>query len=186
MEQYCNTTADTDSSFPTRHITPRDLRELSQQYDLRDDMGRLHEARINVLRDKQTRQLETVEKGQREELEEVVSGHEKKVESLEAEFASDEAGFERLFGRRKERLMKKWATEEGATRVRLEKESDRGDVFGPLPSITWPGQQQGPHHSSQLSVEDIPVKVVTPPRMALIRSYTAPAPTRYPRGKAAI
>lgn len=142
MEDYfnpakANTTKMKNDNLPVRRITERDIRELNRQYHVRDGMSRLHEARINVLRDQQARKLEALEKRQRQELEQLVGKRlEAELETLEASFAHDEASFEDLFRRRKEALRAKWLREETVIRARLEEETK--EIFGPLPPIPWP------------------------------------------------
>lgn len=190
MEQYCGT-GKTQPGFPARRVTERDLRQLSQQYDLRDDMGRMHEARINVMREKQARQLEGLEKRQREAEEQLASQHETEMQALEASFASDEARFQLLFSGRKERLMKKWMREEEELRARLTQQT--GQAYGPLlPPMSWPSSSlavvkndQDVGLSSSSSSSSSPHSNVDSPspslyhspmarRQALTRSSTAP------------
>lgn len=161
MEQYCNTSNTNNNDrdcFPTRKVTERDLRELSQQYDIRDDMDRMHQARINVMRDKQARQLEALEKRQQEELEDLMNRQETELDALENSFAADESEFQRSFGQRKERLTKKWAAEEETMRTRLSNET--GNEFGPLPSIMWPNSYS--HPSQPATAQEF--SPITPPR----------------------
>lgn len=143
MVGYCETINKKSNNYngdcphaQRRKMTERDIRELHQQYKLRDDMDRMHEARINVMRDKQARQLEAFEKRQQEELEALSKRHASEVDALDTRFATDTSEFETLFARRKDRLMMKWAREE--ERIRSSLSIDTGDEFGPLPAITWP------------------------------------------------
>ncbi|KAI9754321.1 MAG: hypothetical protein M1815_005685 [Lichina confinis] len=125
-----------------RRITERDVRELNSQYRLRDDMSRLHEARINVLRDQQGRKLEALAKRQRQELESLGTSLEKEVEALEAAVvARDEATFEKLFRRRRAIMKRRWTRDENV--IRTELELTGSERLRPLPPITWPNQQRG-------------------------------------------
>ena len=142
-----------------RVITDRDRRELEQQYTLRDNMGRLHEARINVLRDQQARQLERLEKRQRQELEQmVVSRLEAEMEALEATFAQDEAVFDQVFRRRRGFLQQHWLKEEKRQRQKLERETR--NRYAPLQTIAWPDDHRR-HHQ--------------PPRVQPMRTNTSAA-----------
>ncbi|KAI9883601.1 MAG: hypothetical protein M1823_004637 [Watsoniomyces obsoletus] len=123
-------------SFPARTITERDLRELQQQYHLRDDMSRLHSARINVLRDTQARQLETLEKKQHIEMQKLIeSTFEPEIEALETMFAQEETKFEARFWKRREKLKSRWKVEEEYLRGVLQKRM--GKRYGPLPEVSW-------------------------------------------------
>ena len=143
-----------------RVITDRDRRELEQQYILRDNMGRLHEARINVLRDQQARQLEGLEKRQRHELEQLVARRlEAEMEALEASFAQDEAAFDQVFRRRQDLLQQHWLKEDTRQRKILEKKT--GSWYAPLHPIAWPDDPRHHHHQ--------------PPRVQPMRTNTSTA-----------
>jgi len=57
MEAYCEGMGRSMNGHPTRTVTERDLRELGQQYNIRDNLERLHQCKINVMRDKQAKQV---------------------------------------------------------------------------------------------------------------------------------
>lgn len=131
MEDYC-ASADSKGAYPARVVTDRDLRELGQQYDRRDDMDRLHEARIKVMRDKQERQSEALELSQREECRDLLYKMRSEVEELEAASARDEEQFHRVFKKRREQLTERWAKEEEGIWAKLELDTTTGT--GRLPS----------------------------------------------------
>ncbi|KAI9842484.1 MAG: hypothetical protein M1838_003099 [Thelocarpon superellum] len=134
MEAYCDR-VNTRGLFPDRVITDRDLRELGQQYNLRNDMDRLHQSRINVLRDKQAQQLETLGKRQDEHLQQTRRTFTAELRALEERIAREEKGFTVVFGQRKERLSKRWA---GAAEILRKKLEERdGVAYGPLPRLEW-------------------------------------------------
>src|SRR5438270_13769088 len=52
MEAYCDGLGrSAHGNLPARTVTERDLRELGQQYNIRDDLERMHQSKINVMRE---------------------------------------------------------------------------------------------------------------------------------------
>lgn len=70
MEAYCNSPLLIEG-MPVRTVTDKDFRGLAQQYHVRDSMESLHNSRINVLRERQAKQVETAIARQEEELAEL-------------------------------------------------------------------------------------------------------------------
>ncbi|KAI9703341.1 MAG: hypothetical protein M1836_007908 [Candelina mexicana] len=156
MEAYCHSLS-AKGTLPSRVVTDRDLRELRQQYSVRDSMERLHESRINVLREKQAKQLETLVKRQEEELERSVETHVE--EGLEKEERAREEGeaFEGVVAERRERLGRRWARAMEIARRRLEVRD--GVIYGPLLRMEWglreemDGMEDGEDGSLDLEVD---------------------------------
>ncbi|KAI9821476.1 MAG: hypothetical protein M1832_003323 [Thelocarpon impressellum] len=134
MEGYCDR-INAKAAVPGRVVTERDLRELGQQYGLRDDMERMHQSRVNVLREKQAQQLEALAKRQDEEWQKVSEQLAADLEALEERFAREKKGFDAVFGRRRERLGKRWNAGEEILRKRVEERD--GPKLGPLPPVEW-------------------------------------------------
>ena len=137
MEAYCNNKSSPVDNMPPRVVTEKDLRALGQQYHLRNGMETLHESRINVLREKQAKQLERILVKQESEAEALACQLKKNIEDLvENQFVREEADLRRQFLERKYRLVGRWMLAEAIERRVLEMET--GEVFGPLPKIDWP------------------------------------------------
>jgi hypothetical protein len=137
MEAYCDGLGRSASGDnPSRVVTDRDLRELGQQYSIRNDMERLHQSKINVMRDKQAKQMEQLLLRQEEELNKLADKQNIELEALEETFGVEEDGFIKVFRERRERLRRRWNIIEEVTRKQLEME--KKVRFAPLPSVTWP------------------------------------------------
>ena len=136
MEAYCNSKSGPVDGMPQRVVTDKDFRALAQQYHLRNGMDNLHEARINVLREKQAKQMERIVVKQEAEVEALADELVNEIRDLvENHFVREEADLRRQFGERKNRLVGRWMLAEAIERRKLENET--GQVFGPLLKIDW-------------------------------------------------
>ena len=135
MEAYCSGRPPPEG-MPRRKITESDYRKLAQQYHILSGMDNLHEARINVLREKQAKQLERVAAKQEAELEEAEMELHQKLEDHDAEYNMEEEDLRQEFSERKRRLMARWTVIEAIERRKLENETD--ELHAPLPALEWP------------------------------------------------
>lgn len=133
MNAYCNGRT---SGMPRRKVTQADYRKLVQQYHLRSSMDNLHEARINVLREKQARQLERVAAKQDLELEDALLARNRDLQAVETDFLHDQADLREEFAAQKRRIVARWKLVEAIERRKVEIETD--ESHGPLPAIVWP------------------------------------------------
>ncbi len=137
MEAYCEGLGrSADGSNPARVVTERDLRELGQQYNLRDDLERLHQSKINVMRDKQAKQMEQILLQQEEESEKLSNKQQEELEQLEEAFGVEEDEFSKLFQERRERLKSRWVITDEVERKKLE--TERHVRFAPMEPVEWP------------------------------------------------
>ena len=134
MQAYCNPRSNVEG-MPSRVVTKSDYRQLEQQYHIRNGMDNLHTSRINVLREKQGKQLERIMAKQEDELELLESKFEHQNEELDTKFQTEESQLHADFAERKRRLVSRWNIQEAIERRRLELQS--GEEHGPLPLITW-------------------------------------------------
>jgi hypothetical protein len=140
MEAYCDGLGRSASGEnPARVVTERDLRELGQQYNLRDDLERLHQSKINVMRDKQAKQMEHLLVRQDEELEKLAAKQNDELEALEESFGTEEEGFINIFQMRRERLRHRWAVVQEVERKKLE--GKMGVKFASMSPIVWPDSE---------------------------------------------
>jgi len=119
------------------HVTERDRIELSQQYTDRDNMGRLHQSRIDVRRNQQTKQMEQLIARQKEEIEELVAKQWSEVRGLSEACAKEEETLTVLSKARRRRCEWRWVVTEQLERYRLESEN-AGAIFAPMNPIEWP------------------------------------------------
>lgn len=134
MQAYCNPRS-TVEGMPNRVVTKADYRQLEQQYHIRNGMDNLHTSRINVLRERQGKQVERIMAKQETELETLESDFERQNEELDTRFHVEESQLQEEFSERKRRLVSRWNIAEAIERRRLELQS--GEEHGPLPTITW-------------------------------------------------
>jgi hypothetical protein len=141
MEAYCDGVGRAPSGpNPARVVTERDRRELSQQYNLKNDLERLHQSRINVMREKQGRQMEQLLARQDEELEKLALKQADELDAQEEAFGVEEEQFTELFNTRKERLRKRWMLVEEVTRRKMEARD--GLRYSKLGDVDWPDSER--------------------------------------------
>ncbi|RKF62660.1 putative ibr domain-containing protein [Erysiphe neolycopersici] len=140
MEAYCDALGrDSGDSGIEREVTEKDLRQLGQQYNLRDSMYHVHQSKINVLRDKQAKQMERLLMQQELELQKFMNRREE-LTLAEIRFKKEKDGLSKLFAKRKSALMQKWEMEEQSEREGLESKNNLR--LAPItPPIEWPAQK---------------------------------------------
>ncbi|KAK1493128.1 IBR domain-containing protein [Colletotrichum tamarilloi] len=137
MEAYCDGLGRTQNAdLPPRVVTERDLRLLGQQYNVRDGMERLHQAKINVLRDRQAKRMEELLERQEQELEKLTDKKEQDIENLATDFAQEEDTLVKIFNDRKQRLQRRWLIAIEILRKELEEQT--GEQYASLDLPTWP------------------------------------------------
>ncbi|KKY33209.1 putative ibr domain-containing protein [Diaporthe ampelina] len=161
MEAYCkalgrSSIGGSGSDMPPRVITERHLRELGQQHNALEGMARLHQAKINVLRDRQAKRMEELLERQESELQKQREKRDQEMEDLVAELANEEDALAKVFKDRKERLVRRW--ELAIEILRVTKEKEKGVKFAPIPSPAWPAE--APSCIDGLGSEDAGLAVV--------------------------
>lgn len=142
MEAYCkalgrsSSVSSGDENMPPRIVTERHLRELGQQHNALEGMARLHQARINVLRDRQAKRMEELLERQEKELEKLDEKREEDIEDLAAEFTHEEDALAQIFESRRTRLAKRW--ELAIEILRVEMEKAKSETYAPIPMPEWP------------------------------------------------
>lgn len=141
MEAYCDGLGRAPSSnenMPRRVVTERDLRELGQQYNLRDNMDRLHQSKINVLRDRQAKRMEELLERHEAELEKLAEKRQEDLEDLAAQFAHEDDSLSGALKTRRERLEGRW---ELCMEILCKELSDKDGVkYALLPRPSWPDE----------------------------------------------
>lgn len=140
MEAYCDGLGrhPDRQGLPPRTVTERDLRELGQQYNLRDDLERLHQAKINVLRDRQAKRMEELQGRQDQEMEKLLEKRGKEMESLAGEFAQEEDMLANAFAHRKGEMLQRWELKFEV--LRRELEARDGVSYARMELPPWPGE----------------------------------------------
>lgn len=133
MEAYCNGRTD---GMPRRKVTDEDFKKLRSQQHTLSSMENLHEARINVLREKQGKQFERIQMKQQAELKLAKDEMDLKLERHEKEFFDEEEDLRQDFRERKRRMVSRWKLAEAIERQKLENET--GEAHAPLPPVEWP------------------------------------------------
>ncbi|EFQ26574.1 IBR domain-containing protein [Colletotrichum graminicola] len=137
MEAYCDGLGrSSNANLPPRTVTERDLRLLGQQYNVRDGMERLHQAKINVLRDRQAKRMEELLDRQEQELEKLFNKKEQDIENLATDFAHEEDTLVKIINDRKQRLQRRWLIAIEILRKELEEKT--GDQYASLALPVWP------------------------------------------------
>ncbi|KAI4253079.1 MAG: hypothetical protein LQ352_003923 [Teloschistes flavicans] len=134
MQAYCNPRHKIEG-MPNRVVTKQQYRQLEQQRYVWDGIDNLHAARINVLREKQAKQLERVTGKQEAELEAMDLELSQKMQRLEERCRKEGEMLNGEFSERRRRLVKRWDLAEAIQRRRLENET--GESYGALPAIEW-------------------------------------------------
>ena len=134
MQAYCNPRSLVEG-MPDRVVTKADYRQLEQQYHIRNGMDNLHSSRVNVLREKQAKQVERIVAKQETELNTLELEFEQQSDELEGNFQSEDLRLQEEFAERKKRLVSRWNLTEAIERRRLE--LDTGEEHGPLPVVIW-------------------------------------------------
>ncbi|KAK1965077.1 IBR domain-containing protein [Colletotrichum sublineola] len=137
MEAYCDGLGrSSNANLPPRTVTERDLRLLGQQYNVRDGMERLHQAKINVLRDRQAKRMEELLDRQEQELEKLFDKKEQDIENLATDFAQEEDTLVKIINDRKQRLQRRWLI--AVEILRKEREEQTGDQYASIALPVWP------------------------------------------------
>ncbi|KAF5659732.1 hypothetical protein FHETE_9280 [Fusarium heterosporum] len=142
MEAYCDglgrNSKDSRPGSDSPHqrvVTERDLRELGQQYNIRDGMERSHQAKINVMRDRQAKRMEELIDRQEMEFETFLGQNRDELDELTAQEMQEENALATKFSARKTKLVRRW--ELAIEILRKELEAQDGVKYAPIPTPAW-------------------------------------------------
>ncbi|KAL8693200.1 MAG: hypothetical protein Q9224_003800 [Gallowayella concinna] len=152
MQAYCNPRSIVQG-MPSRIITQQHHWQLDQQYHVRNGMANLHASRINVLREKQAKQLERIMTKQELEVEQMDKKLATTMQDLETTCESETQILMQEFVERRERLVSRWSLAEAILRKRLENET--GETYGLLPPIPWNDRLRGDDEIEDLVDDDL-------------------------------
>ncbi|KAL8995326.1 MAG: hypothetical protein Q9169_004901 [Polycauliona sp. 2 TL-2023] len=139
MQAYCSPRS-VIAGMPNRTVTQQNRLQLDQQYLVRDGMENLHASRINVLREKQAKQLERIMAKQELEVEQIDKDLATTMQKLETTCQRETQMLAEEFADRRKRLVSRWSLAEAILRKRLE--NDTGEAYAALPPILWEDQRQ--------------------------------------------
>ncbi|KAK2608666.1 hypothetical protein QQS21_002777 [Conoideocrella luteorostrata] len=110
MEAYCDGLGQNPngSSDPPRVVTEQNLRDLGHQYNLRDDLERQNEAKINMMRDRQSKSMEELVDKHEVELECLIEGHLREKGELSERLSREQETFQNAFDARQSRCTARW------------------------------------------------------------------------------
>ena len=153
MQAYCDSKA-AIAGMPDRAVTQQHQDLLQQQYHVRNGMDNLHTARINVLREKQAKQLERVKAKQDAEFDTLAREWAEEEEDLAAAAEQEANQLRQEFIGRRSRVVARWTLAEAIERQTLENAT--GERYGPLPEIPWPepGTSEAPADDDDRLVRD--------------------------------
>ncbi|KAL7930407.1 hypothetical protein V8C35DRAFT_324434 [Trichoderma chlorosporum] len=138
MEAYCKGLGRSpNSTVPVRIVTERDLRELGQQYHLRDGMGRMRESKLNLMRERQAAKMEELRIKQLEEFSLFMDKRQEALDRLEAQFVQEESRFNDFFECRQSRLQSRWVLAIEVLCKELE-EQNPGQIYRRIATPRWP------------------------------------------------
>ncbi|KJZ75768.1 hypothetical protein HIM_04925 [Hirsutella minnesotensis 3608] len=138
MEAYCEGLGRNPAGheMPPRVVTEQNLRALGHQYNLRDDMERQHQSKINMMRDRQTNRMEDLLQRQREELEQMVERQKAEKMGLDERLTNEEEALQRTFETRNTRLTARWTLAIEVLCKELEEKT--GAKYAPTAPPNWP------------------------------------------------
>ena len=122
-----------EDPLPERKITERDYNSLAQQYRERDAMDNLHASKINVLRGRQKKAVESLVQRRELEICKVEKGQEKEMEGIDLEFSGQEDHLKLALGVKRAKLESRWRTQALIERSKVERQT--GLKHAPLPDV---------------------------------------------------
>lgn len=136
MEAYCQTpspptspvqlafhrgSVDSTITIPERHVTQQHYENLAQAYHSRDNMDDLHASKINVLRGKQKRALQTFMLKKERLIESMEKDNQKELDSVDFNFAKQEAEIRQEFELKRTKLESRWKLQALIEKTRMER-----------------------------------------------------------------
>ncbi|QUC20248.1 uncharacterized protein UV8b_04489 [Ustilaginoidea virens] len=110
MEAYCDNLGHKSSraSLPPRIVTEQNLRDLERQYNLRFDMEHQHQAKISMMRNRQSSRMEELIHRHGSERKKLVDGHQRARMELSNQILKDQEICNTIFEERQSRLTARW------------------------------------------------------------------------------
>ncbi|OAA55679.1 IBR finger domain protein [Cordyceps fumosorosea ARSEF 2679] len=134
MEAYCR-----PATSDSRVVTEGNLRELGQQYALRDGMERQHQAKVNVMRERQARRMAELLDAQEQEAEAAAARQRGEAKEGEERRGEGRRKAEDELRARQVRLDARWRLE--AEVLRRERAAADGVEYAEVVTPEWPREQ---------------------------------------------
>ncbi|KAM0670328.1 hypothetical protein ACQRIU_000723 [Beauveria bassiana] len=142
MEAYCQGRAATAAAADAeagRVVTERNLKELGQQYTLRDGMERQQAAKINVMRERQARRMEELLDRHEAEEEALADRQHGETQALAARCAAEDEALTGTLRMLQLRLNARWSLQLDV--LCREREEAEGFRYGAVATPAWPQDQ---------------------------------------------
>ncbi|KAH8711027.1 hypothetical protein HC256_007855 [Beauveria bassiana] len=144
MEAYCqgraaNAAAAAADAEAGRVVTERNLKELGQQYTLRDGMERQQAAKINVMRERQARRMEELLDRHEAEEEALADRQHGETQALAARCAAEDEALTGTLRMLQLRLNARWSLQLDV--LCREREEAEGFRYGAVATPAWPQDQ---------------------------------------------
>ena len=120
-------------NLPKRKVTDRDYHNLAQQYRERDAMETLHRSKIEVLRGKQNKALETFVAKKDRDLLVLKAEHAKAVKATDETHAQEEERMNDEFSEKRRRIEVRWRLQSSVERMKIERIT--GLKYAELPDV---------------------------------------------------
>lgn len=140
MEAYCDGLGQNPNgtTLPPRVVTEQNLRDLGHQYNLRDDMERQHQSKINMMRDRQSKRMEELLEKHEEDLKALAEEHRKAKDELHSRHEQEVEQFHSIFDGRQSRATARWVL---AIEVLCkELQEQHGSKYAVIDPPSWPEQ----------------------------------------------
>ena len=122
-----------DVQLPERKVTERDYHNLAQQYRERDVIDSLHASRINVLRGKQKKAIESFIRNRERDIDALERQHEQEIDSLDRDAVREEEALKLTFATKRNRLESRWRLQNLVATTKIERAT--GQKYAPLPDL---------------------------------------------------
>lgn len=139
MEAYCNGRNNDGETDPNRVVTEKNLKELGQQYSLRDGMERQHQAKINVMRDRQAKRMEELLDKHETEASTMSDKHREESFAQASRCAAENESVTDTLRTLQIRLNARWSLQLEVLCKELEEAE--GLKYSPIATPAWPQEQ---------------------------------------------
>jgi hypothetical protein len=140
MEAYCDGLGQNPNglTLPPRVVTEKNLRDLGHQYNLRDDLERQHQAKINMMRDRQSKRMEELVQKHGEDIRAREQEQQKVREELDDRHKQEVEQFHSIFDGRQSRTSARWTLALEILCKELEEQDDL--KYAVLDPPSWPAR----------------------------------------------
>jgi hypothetical protein len=144
MEAYCDGLGQhpNGSALPPRVVTEKNLRDLGHQYNLRDDLERQNQAKINMMRDRQAKRMEELLETHEGDLLARAEEQQKAQDELHRRHNQEVEQFHSIFDGRQIRTTARWDLAIEVLCKELQEKD--GLKYAVVDSPSWPERAEEP------------------------------------------